>query len=245
MHRRPKYLLFAFAAAALLALPAESQAGRVWDCLFGNAPPSLTAYSPVFVPSSATPSYSSCESSCDPCAPIGSPCVVPQTCQYLPTVVYRPAYHPAAHGSYGVSTVTTYRPFLGAYQTRLAPYTTYRPLYVPTVYYQNYCAPSYCDPCASCGSAAGGAVGSSCPSCVPAAQAAPQTAPQTYKDEVKKPAVDRPLDPIPQSEGQLNSTPSPQLPDPNNRTAARYPTTSHVAPAPSERNDGGWYPVKQ
>ena len=52
--------------------------------------------------------------------------------------------------------VTRYRPFLGTYETRLVPYTTYRPYYAPGIAYAAYVpAPS----CGSCGYSACGSCG--------------------------------------------------------------------------------------
>ena len=113
---------------------------------------------------------------------------MPQTCQYMPGVVYR-ALYPAAVVAYrpvaacntcvGYGAVTTYRPFLGTYETRLVPYTTYyRPVYAPVVTYAYSpcasCSPyAGCGSCSGCSSCAGGACGAmtpaapapSCPSC--------------------------------------------------------------------------------
>jgi hypothetical protein len=94
----------------------------------------------------------------------------------MPTVVYRALYQPAAGCStcaggyaapYAASyaapytasyAVTTYRPFLGTYQTRLVPYTTYRPLYTPAVSYGyvGYSPCTSCAPYAGCSSCSGG-----------------------------------------------------------------------------------------
>lgn len=167
----------------------------------------------------------------------------------MPTTAYSPVYQAA--------TVTTYRPFLGTYQTRLVPYTTYKPLYVPTVTYQS-CYPSCYSacpsPCASCPSYSScGVSGSGCSSCAAPAQAIQQVAPQqiaprTYR-ESQKPAVNEDIKPIPSTDARLNSTPAPTLPDPNNRTAARpvILQASHVSAVKqpsrpvSGPNFGGWY----
>lgn len=267
MFRRPTSLIVpCLAAMALLAFPAESRAGRVWDCLFGNAPPSQTTYEPTFAPVYAAPVYAapSCEPCSTPCVPSCSPCVQ-QSCGYMPSVVYSALYRPAGWNAYAAPTVTTYRPFLGTYQTRLVPYTTYRPIYVPAVTYQSCYAPSYstyyspcynsCNPCVSCDSGACGTSSSSCSSCGVAPQsappAAPQFAPQTYERKVEKPAENS-LQPIPQQpDAQLNSAPAPALPDPNDRRAvrpavrqaARVQPAGYALPAPADRNDGGWHAV--
>lgn len=241
MYRRPIILVVSCVIAlSLFALPAEAQAGQVWDCLFGCAPAPQTTYAPAFVPTCVAPAYTPCVSSCSPC--------VTQSCQYMPTTVYSPVYQAA--------TVTTYRPFLGTYQTRLVPYTTYRPVYVPTVTYQS-CYPSCVSacpsPCATCPSYSScGVSASGCSSCAAPAQVtlptAPQAAPRTYR-ESEKPAVNGNLKPIPQTDAQLNSTPAPSLPDPNNRTAARpvirqayhVQAVSRSTSTASGRNDSGWY----
>ena len=244
MYRRPISLIVpCVAAIVLLALSAESRAGHIWDCLFGNAPPSQTTYAPSFAPAYVAPCYTPCAPSCSSC--------VPQTCQYMPTVVYRALYRPAACNPWTGCSVTTYRPFLGAYQTRLVPYATYRPIYVPAISYQ-----SYCSPCVSCGPVGCGVPTSDCSSCAAVPQAVPQTVPQsapkTFQQEVKKPATDPGLQPIPQSDAQLNSMPAPMLPDPNDRTAVRpairratrVQAAAYTVPSPSERNDGGWHAVE-
>lgn len=242
MYRRPISLtILCVAAIVLLALPAESRAGQIWDCLFGNAPPSQTTYAPAYVapayvaPTYAAPTYA---------APCYTPCA-PQTCQYMPAVVYRALYQPAAYNPWTGSTVTTYRPFLGTYQTRLMPYATYRPIYVPAISYQSCYSPSV-----SCGPVGCGVPTSDCSSCATAPQAVPQTVPQsvpkTFQQEVEKPAADPGLQPIPQSDAQLNSMPAPMLPDPNDRTAVRPAirrATTYTIPSHSARNDGGWYPA--
>ena len=236
MSRRPISLsVLCVAATVLLVLPAESRACQIWDCLFGCSSPSQSTYAPAYV------------------APCSTPCA-PQTCQYMPGVVYRAMYQPAAYNSWAGSTVTTYRPFLGTYQTRLVPYTTYRPMYVPTISYQR----SY-SPCVSCGPVGYGVPTSGCSSCAaPQAvqqfvpQTVPQSVPKTFQQKVEKPAANPGLQPIPQSGAQLNSMPAPKLPDPNDRTAARpairqtsrVQATAYTVPNPSARNDGGWHPIR-
>ncbi len=241
MYRRPISLtILCVAAIVLLVLPAESRAGHIWDCLFGNAPPSQTTYAPSFAPAYVAPAYA---------APCYTPCA-PQTCQYMPTVVYRALYQPATCNPWTGCSVTTYRPFLGTYQTRLVPYATYRPIYVPAISYQSYYSPRV-----SCGPVGCGVPTLDCSSCAAAPQAvlqtAPQSAPKTFQQEVEKPTTDPGLQPIPQSDAQLNSMPAPMLPDPNDRTAVRpairqatrVQATAYTAASPSARNDGGWRPV--
>jgi len=226
-------------AVVMLCLPAVSSAGCFLDCLFGSSPCSQTTYAPSFAPSYAVSTCNSC---------------VPQTCQYTPQVVYRPipiTYRPVSTCAPCTGYVaTTYRPLLGwPYQTRLVPYTTYRPACGPTVYYPS-CAPcGGCSPCASgsCGSISYGATTSDCTSCgVPAASApAPSAAsPKTFQENVKKPATNEDLKPIPQTDAQPNSMPMPLLPDPRDRTASRIRTASWPSPDVSARNDGGWRPSR-
>ncbi len=177
--------------AALLALPSQSQgACRLWDCMFGAGPASNTTYAPPYQPAApvyAAPACSPCATvvvpSCSPCVtvnPCSSPCSSPcvsQTCQYMPTTVaYAPTLMTAYRPVVASYPVTTYRPFLGTYQTRLVPYTTYysynayyRPTvaYAPVVYGCSSCATG-CSSCAggACGSVSYGApVSSGCSSC--------------------------------------------------------------------------------
>jgi len=81
---------------------------------------------------------------------------------------------------------------------------------------------------------------------------APQNAspPKTFQDEVKKPATDTELKPIPRTD-QLQSMPAPALPDPRDRTAARssytaprvYLISAPVVASPAQDNDG-WGPAR-
>ena len=216
----------------------------------------------------------------------------------MPGVVYRALYPPAVvayrpvaacNTCVGYGTVTTYRPFLGTYETRLVPYTTYyRPVYAPAVAYAyspctgcGSCAAgcSSCSSCNGCSSCAGGACGAAtyetpapgCSSCgagapslpppyageqpaAPAGNYPPQNAlpPRTFEEKANKPATE-PLKPIPQSGAQPSSMPSPALPDPNNRTAARRPIYSsgrivlaaQPVDEPPLQDDGGWRPAKE
>jgi hypothetical protein len=135
----------------------------------------------------AVPACSSC-GSCGSCAPCGScascqymPGVVYRAL-YRPAVVaaYQPlpacntcgggsgsCYAPCA-ASYAPCAscaaaypVTTYRPLLGTYETRLVPYTTYRPVYTPVV---SYGCVGY-SPCASCSPCGGYGPAVGCSSC--------------------------------------------------------------------------------
>ena len=147
--------------AAMLAMPAQSQgACRLWDCLFGAAPSAQTTYAPAYVPVPAD-TAPACAS------PLATPCA-PQTRQYatyMPDDSYSPvattAYSPVVATAYqpavGVYPLTTYRPFLGTYQTRLVPYTTYYQSYYapPAVSYAYSPVVSYAPACNSCGSCGG------------------------------------------------------------------------------------------
>ncbi len=186
-HRTRNQLTVLCGVVALaLAMPAASHAGPIWDCLFGSGPPAQTTYAPPYAPVVVAPvavaapcaattcqpcqqTCQPCQQTCQPCQPMCAPACgscVPQTCQYMPGVVYRALYPPAVvayrpvaacNTCVGYGTVTTYRPFLGTYETRLVPYTTYyRPVYAPAVAY------AY-SPCTGCGSCAAGC--SSCSSC--------------------------------------------------------------------------------
>ena len=198
MFRRPIQSLTVVCGVvtAMLAMPAASHAGRILDCLFGTAPPSQTTYAPPFAPACVAPACApavrrlcACvRPACGSCA-LCSSCA-PQSCQYMPTVVYRALYQPAAvarraararggcgscYAPYAASyapytaayAVTTYRPFLGTYQTRLVPYTTYRPLYTPVVSYGyvGYSPCTSCSPCGGCSSCGGCSPYVGCSSC--------------------------------------------------------------------------------
>ncbi len=179
LNRRIRVLTIACGfAIAVLSMPVSSDAG-ILSCLFGPAP----CAAPVYAPAMAAPACGTC---------------VPQTCGYMPTVVYRALYQPAVVTAYrpvvyqpaapcntctGYA-VTTYRPaFPWASQGRLVPYTTYRPVYAatPVVAYMgcNSCASySPCDSCSPCGGGYGtvtyGAPTSGCASCAaPATVVAP------------------------------------------------------------------------
>jgi len=317
MFRRTRTQLTVLCSVVALALatPAESRAGRIWDCLFGSGPPPQTTYAPPYAPVAvaapcAAPACQPCQQPCQPCQPMCAPACgscVPQTCHYMPGVVYRALYPPTVVTAYrpvapcntcvGYGSVTTYRPFLGTYETRLVPYTTYyRPVYAPAVSYAyspyTGCSPyAGCGSCGGCSSCAGGACGvtayetpaPSCPSCaaaapslpppymgeqpvaspatygpqngVPPATYGPQNGapPRTFEEKANKPATEPPLKLIPQPEAQPSSMPTPALPDPNNRTAARRPVYSSARVAlaaqpvdePPLKDDGGWRAVKE
>lgn len=248
------------ALAVLLAAPAESNACRCLDGLFGLSPTGQTTYRPLFGAADYAPAPAACTS------------CVGQTCQYVPQTSYRTVYRPVA--------VTTYRPVTGwTYRPQLVPYTTYR------VIYSNPCVPcascSPCNPCSSCGPCAGGACAttiysgatlpgvSSCPTCVPSAgpattysnmapsadtsaDPAPSATgaggtafpePQTFQED-NQPQPQKTLKPIPKVDTKLNSTPVPNLIGPNNRTTLRpIRPASHfrmiASPRPAAAS-GGW-----
>ncbi len=170
---------------ATLALPAASSAS-LCGWLFGgcSACKAPTCAAPVAV-----------APACATCAP--------RACGYMPTVVYRALYQPAApcaacaapcstcaaYQPAGCSTcapvyaTTTYRPAFGwISEPRVVAYTTYRPV-VPAVACGSCNACSSCNtcagysPCTSCGggcaAASYGEPVSSCPTCQSAAPAAP------------------------------------------------------------------------
>jgi len=171
-------LTLACGVAATLAMPAESRAAcRLFDCLFGTAPaaPCATTYAPPYVPA---PACQPCATVAPSCAPCGAPCAQP-ACEYMPvvapTVAYRPyvAYAPVVTAAYQSVVesyaVTRYRPFLGTYETRLVPYTTYRAYYPAAVAYApavGYTAAYAYSPEITCGSCGCGSCGcGSCGSC--------------------------------------------------------------------------------
>lgn len=252
-------LTFVLAVTAVLATPTESFAAcRLFDCMFGTtpAPASVTTYAPPYVPA---PAYSSCAAvapSCSPCAPT----CVPQTCEYAPAVAYRPyaAYSPVVAGAtfqsvayqpvVGSYTVSRYRPYLGTYDTRLVPYTTYRAYpvtyYAPTVAYSAayaYVPAVGCGPCGvpsygscatgSCGGVVYGDSSSGCSSCgvpsatlsAPPADTTPKPTP-TFQQGTNKPIPDpgdKTLAPIPANNTNTTTLPQPTLRDPNDRTTMR------------------------
>lgn len=247
-------------AIAMLSMPALSEAG-LFGCWNGCAAPTYA---------------------------VAAPACATRTCGYMPTVVYRalyqpavvrayrpvyqPVYQPAAPCNTCTSyAVTTYRPpFAWAYQGRLVPYTTYRPVYRarPVVAYSgcNWCAAysscSSCSPCVgSCGAVTYETPASSCSSCAapatfvtPAPGAAPATnaaPPQTFQKEAQKPVADPESQLTPSPDTRFNSMPSPLLPDPKDRTALRTGySTARVAlvalpvQAAPVQDNGGWQPAR-
>lgn len=184
------------ALAAIAFTPAESSAGRLWDCLFGPTPPSITTYSPPFLPVQAPPVVATpavvapayCAPACTPlCPPLDTACTactpcVPQT-SYMPTVVYRALYPTAEITAYRPwrawcavpgYPITSYRPSQGTYETRLVLYSTYRAVSIPQAAY--YLSPA---PCVSCFPSAGeviySAPTSGCAPCETTAPAATNT----------------------------------------------------------------------
>lgn len=138
----PGLLLACTVVTVVLAMPAQSGAAGFFECLFGPSAPSCTTYAPPFSPEYAAPAaVPACAPPCAPtCAPACAPCgsCAPQTCQYMPGVVYRALYAPTAVAACrpvcgacggGCATcavpvraaypVTSYRPLLGTYETRL------------------------------------------------------------------------------------------------------------------------------
>ena len=150
--------------AAMLAMPAQSQgACRLWDCLFGAAPCAQTTYAPAYVPA---PVYAA-PACAAPCARLvrlrhASMRPIGPTIAYSPvaTTAYSPVVATAYQPAVGVYPLTTYRPFLGTYQTRLVPYTTYYQSYyaAPAVTYAYSPVVSYAPACDSCGSCGGQSV---------------------------------------------------------------------------------------
>jgi len=166
--------------ASMLSMPAESRAGRIWDCLFGSTPPSQTTYAPAYVPAYAAPTCPPVVSMpCQPCAQSCQPVSSCQSCQYASQVSYSAYYAPAPVAVYQPMTVgyapyvgyTTYRPLFGWNYPRLVPYTTYHSVYAPVVSYMSYSPCVSCSPCNSCSSCGGcgpayyGAPSSGCSSC--------------------------------------------------------------------------------
>jgi hypothetical protein len=214
-----------------------------------------------------------CQPVCQPsCVPVASPCYAPcaspcavQSCEYGAYQAYYPPttvtayYPPAVVAGYqpvsGVYPLTTYRPFLGTYQTRLVPYTTYRPYYATGIAYAPVVGCASCGGCSSCPSSgcsscgSGGcgvsysAPSSGCSSCnvgsaVQSAPASESTStPRTY--ESSKPVTNgeqlKPIaqpgpeaQPQPQPQARPSSMPAPALPDPNDRRASRPTYTAQA-----------------
>jgi len=277
-HRILYCLIVACAIAVLLAVPAECLAIWPFDCFCGAStaakPIASTTYAPPYypgVPAAAAPVCApacapTCVPSCSPCVtvvPSCSPCVsscVPQSCE-MPVVTYRPlfpapvAYQPVV----AAYPVTTYRPFLGVYQTRMVPYTTYRPVTPAVVVYPSYStcySPCVSSPCAgsACGVPTYTAAPLGCSSCAVSSPsqpvyinnsaAAPSNPPAEKKTfektekpavspEATKPAPASELKPIPDAPVKSSSDKAPALIDPNDRTtsvsAARVQLTSQTS----------------
>ena len=96
MYRRPLTLtVFYLLAAMLPAFPDDARAGRIWDCLFGNAPPPQTTYAPAFVPTSAAPACTPiCAPMCQRCTLVACPSRGNRVRNGLQYVVIRTAYSP-------------------------------------------------------------------------------------------------------------------------------------------------------
>ncbi len=239
------------------SMPAETQACRFFDCLFGRSqttyvPPYAPSYAPAYAPQSYAPAYNS---GCAPCQP--QTCQ-PQVCQYVPQTCYRTVYQQVpvttqravtrCNPLTGCPTTCYYPMTTWTRQARRVPYTTYRLVYS-----------NPCNTCGGYGSYSGGVstVSSGAASCgcgtgttTPApydgpAEAAPQG---TFRDTERKATEDEPLQAVPNT--NLNST-MPGLNGPANRTTARpvrqasyYRLISTVPPKDTSRttpvNDGGW-----
>ena len=250
------------AASVLLAVPAESRACRCLDSLFGCGAARTTYRAPFFAPAYAPVAAPACTS----CAP--------RSCSYVPQTCYRTVYRRVPVTTCRATTccdpctgcpVTTYRPVTTwASRPQLVPYTTYR-----VVYSRAY---SPCVGYGLCGTRGGPCVGgacgvgamspgtSGCSSCAPApvtipSSPAPATSqqgsaiapqPQTFREN-SQPQPQGTLKPIPQPETKLNSTPTPNLIDPNNRTTlqpfqatARYRVVATPRRMPATTTNTGW-----
>ena len=246
--------------ALLLAVPAESRACGWLDGLCGWGAARTTYRAPFVAPS---------------CAPV----CAPRTCSYVPQTCYRTVYRRVPVTTCRPFTscdpctgcpVTAFRPVTTfASRPVLVPYTTYRVVYSQAC---SPCAPR--GPRAPYGPCVGGACGpaplsgtSSCPSCAPTAGPATNGAvpapsagqpgspltpgPQTFLEN-GQPELRKTLKPIPETDTKLNSTPAPNLIDPNSRTtlrpiqsAPRYHfAATTVERLPSTANDTGWRPAR-
>jgi hypothetical protein len=270
-HARMRRLTVACCVAAAIVMSAQSSLAQC-----GCASSAPIAYSTSYAPAYTTPytvGYVGPNTQYMPSV------VYRALYQPAVTTAYRPVIGYNAYSGYAVTTYRPL--FRWNYPARLVPYTTYQPVYsaaVPVVSYMGYNSyPSYgacdsCSPCGgspcssgSCGAVTYGAPASSCSSCAPAATAtsAPYTgngeiapslnsAPQkTFEEKTQKPVAEPDLKPIPQTDGRLNSMPTPSLPDPSNRTAARseYTTrrvqlTSAAIKASPVLDNNGWQPAK-
>ena len=214
MSRYKLIVLVVAIGAMLLVAPAASQACGFFDCLFGGC--GRTTYAPPAQAATFAPAYVPGCSSCST-----------QTVAYAPRTYYRMPYRMA----YRSVPVTVYRPTsYWTRQARLMPYTTNRLVYsraYPAVY---GCAPAVsCNPCGTGACGYGAVVGNGCSSCSTATtySSEPTTAPAdsqpqpTFQQETKK-VPTAPMQPIPETGTQMNSTQgAPMLIDPENRTTAR------------------------
>jgi len=257
--RKRCVLAMAFCIAAVLrAIPAISAAGCA-SCVAPTyaVPAAVPTYTSYAVPSYAympTVVYRA----------MYRPVVA--TAYYAP-VVYQPTAVCNPCTSYAV---TTYRPaYAWAPQGRLVPYTTYRPVYaaMPVVAYSpcatcaTYNPCSICSPCDTCSVVTSTVPATGCASCTAPAVTSPPSnggglpatnvAPQKTFQDAQKPSTETELKPIPQTpDAQPSSMPSPSLPDPRDRTAARsdyvrarvaLTAASHAAPVQSFE---GWQPAR-
>jgi hypothetical protein len=196
------------------------------------------------------------------------------------TTAYRPVIGYNTYRGYPVTTYRpwlgwNYPARLVPYTTYQPVYSSAVPVvsYMGYNSYPSYSACDSCSPCGgsacssgSCGTVTYGAPASSCSSCAaPATTVTPapytgngETAPslnsapqKTFEEKTQKPVAEPDLKPIPQTDGKLNSMPTPSLPDPSNRTASRSDysaarvqlTSATIEVAPVLGNDG-WQPAK-
>lgn len=239
-------------AAALLAMTGETHGGRLWDCMFGAAPPSKTTYVPPYVP--GRPAGPTCTPTCSTCTPVCVPTCTPtcvsvcpsscgtyasHSCQYMPGVVSRSLFQPMgpiayrpAPSSGGCATcyapmnavypLTTYRPNFGAYQTRLMPYASSLPHGMPVI------AGAACPSCTSCG---GGRCGAAAYAPLPAPVGAgcstcgvPNAA--TSQPAMGQPVMSQPATTLPSVAGPMvQPIPIPSTTAPQAAPQAAPPTT--------------------
>jgi hypothetical protein len=227
-------------AGSMLMVPSESKAIFHWfggcnSCGTTANRPVAAAYAPYAAPVVAN--YSPCNT-CSPCA---------QTCNYVPQTCYRTVYQQVPVTAYQpVSTcgpcgnqVTAMRPVI-TYQTqaRLVPYTTYSPVYTPTVGYApaaTGCATGNCG--SSVSYAAPMAPSSGCSSCGTSG-AAPAYSSPVYS----QPSATYQSTPSYQSAPSYQAAPTTQLGVPGSSVPS-LPQSQNV-PAPAENrstfgNDGG------
>lgn len=236
------------AAAAMLAVPAESRACSFLCNLFGcrscAARPMMAA--PGVAPTYAAPA---CGGGCTSC---------PQTVQYLPQVSYRTivqrvpvtacqattACDPCTGG-----TVTAYRPVVSwVQQTQLVPYTTYRIVYsnalTPYASYQ----PVGCGPCGGASMGYSAAPGG-CSSCASGAGTYSSQSPMpTYSTPATSPTENSPApssaNVSPPSAMYPNGSPPITVPGPTTPTPKTFeptPPTStpdtRLRPIPDAKTD--------